>query len=455
MSSARRRAHLTAALLSLGLAATALTGCSGDPPASTAPPSSAPADVAGAITKALGIRARAVRDGEPATFARTLGGGRAFRAQQRTWYANLTQLPLQRFRYQLDQASLVRDDDGGGYWATVREVLQLDGYDASPVVSPDRFHFTVTPAGRVRLTSVTDRAWEQAHRVHPQPWDLGPVQVRAGAGVLGVFDAGSVADAGPLLTSVESGISDVSAWVPYRWSRSVVVYALSSPTFLDSLDDVPGDDPGDLDAVSFPVGDSTRFVLNPRVIGDPGQERDRLVRHELTHVAIGPHDDDVPVWLSEGLAEWVSVRPMAPEDRELPDAALTAAEHHASDLPDDDSFNDQDSQAHYGLSWWAIEYVANSYGAQAPWLLLDALAKPGANPDRVLRDEFGTSTHELAVQADRMILATYQGTGRPSQGASPTQSPTGSPSGSPGGSPSGSPSGSPGQEPRQSPSATS
>ncbi|GAA1770976.1 hypothetical protein GCM10009795_016310 [Nocardioides hankookensis] len=406
MSSTPRSLRTLAVLLALCLTGPALVACSGDdePGETTA---SAPTDVAGEIGDALDARATAVRRGDPRRFTRTLGGGRSFREQQQTWYANLTQLPLERFRYRFDPASLVRDGDG--YWVTVDEVMQLDGYDAAPVVAPDRFRFEAGSSGRMRLTSVTDQDWETAHRIQPQPWDLGPVDVRAGAGVLGVFDAGTVDAAGPLLTSIEAGIGDVSAWVPYDWSRTVVVYALSEPTFLDGLEDVPGDDPGDLDAVSFPVGDGTRFVLNPRVIGDPGPDRDRLVRHELTHVAVGTHDDTAPVWLSEGLAEWVSVRPLAPEDRRLPDAALTAAENGASDLPDDDTFNDDDSQAHYGLSWWAVEYVADSYGDQAPWLLLDALTAPGADVDEVLRDQFATSTHDLAEQADKMILATYVG----------------------------------------------
>jgi hypothetical protein len=187
----------------------------------------------------------------------------------------------------------------------------------------------------------------------------------------------------------------------------VVVYALSDPAFLDSLEDVPGDDPGDLDAVAFPVGESTRFVLNPTIVDRPGRERDRLVRHELTHVAIGTHDDRVPVWLAEGLAEYVSVRPLAPEDRRIPEAAVTAAEAGVADLPDDATFNDDDSDAHYGLAWWAVEYVAEAYGDDAPWQLLDAMAEPGADPTVVLRDQFGTSTRELARQADRLILALY------------------------------------------------
>ena len=404
MPSARRSPRTLGVLLALCLTAPALVACTDDDPGPTS--AEAPTDVSGAIRNALDARARAVRRADPERFARSLGGRRAFREQQQTWYANLIQLPLAQFRYRFDSGSLVRDGDG--YWVTVDEVMQLDGYDAAPVVSPDRFRFEPRPgSGRMRLTSVTDADWESAHRVHPQPWDLGPVEVWAGAGVLGVFDAESVRSAGSLLASVEAGISDVSAWVPYDWSRTVVVYALTDPAFLDSLEDVPGDDPGDLDAVSFPAGEGTRFVLNPRVVADAGPVRDRLVRHELTHVAVGSHDDTAPVWLSEGLAEWVSVRPLAPEERRLPDAALAAAEAGTADLPDDASFNDEDSQAHYGLAWWAVEYVADSYGAEAPWLLLDAMGTPGADPDEVLRDQFGTSTRDLAKQADRMILATY------------------------------------------------
>jgi len=411
MSSTRRSPRTIAVLLALSLTATALVACTGEDQPGETSAEPAPASVTDEITRALDARATAVREADPAAFTASLGGRRSFRGQQQTWYSNLTQLPLAELRYTFDPASLVRD--GAGYWVTVDEAVQLDGYDAAPVVTPDRFRFqTHAGSGPMLLTSVTDAAWEGKHQAQAQPWDLGPVEVRAGAGVLGVFDAASIAGAGALLTSVEAGISDVSAWVPYDWSRTVVVYALSDPTFLDSLEDVPGDDPGDLDAVSFPAGDGTRFVLNPRVLDDPGPDRDRLVRHELTHVAVGTHDDDAPVWLSEGLAEWVSVRPLAPEDRRLPHAALTAAQAGVEgvvDLPDDASFNDQDSQAHYGLAWWAVEYVASSYGDEAPWLLLDAIAEPGADPDDVLRDQFATSTEDLAAQADRLILATYAG----------------------------------------------
>ncbi len=398
MSSRRRSAALLAAALLLA----SLVGCTGgDEPDDQPDDGAAPRHhVVRAITHALDSRARVVRSADDAAFMRLVAGSGEFRDEQRTWFGNVTQLPIATLRYRLHRGSLVRDGDR--YSVTADEVLQLDGYDAAAVASPSRFELRRAPRhpSRFLLTDVEP--------TDPQPWDLGPVQVQQGSGVLGVFDQGSLPDAPALISSVEGAIASVSAQVPYDWSRSVVVYALSDPAFLDSLDDVPGDDPEDLDAVAFPAGSGTRFALNPRMLDQPGRERDRLIRHELTHVAVGSRDDAVPVWLSEGLAEYVSVRPLPPQDRRIPEAAVVAAEDGVADLPDDASFNDQDSEAHYGLSWWAVEYVADTYGADAPWQMLDAMSQRGADPDDVLREQFGTSTHQLAEQADRLILQLYE-----------------------------------------------
>ncbi len=398
MSSRRTRTLLTAALLAAGLLGAA--GCSGDEPEAAGP---VPVDAVRAIDRALDSRARAVRRADAEAFSRQVAGSAGFRELQQAWFANLTRLPVGRLAYEVEPGSVVRE---GGTWSAIVETsLRLEGYDERAVTSQGRYRFRAAAGrpGRFVLTAVEER--------DPQPWDLGPVDVRVGVGVLGIFDAGSVGAAPELLASVESGISAVSAQVPYAWSRSVVVYALSQPTFLEGLDDVPGDDPDDLDGVAFPVGESTRFALNPRMLAQPGRERDRLVRHELTHVALGTQDDAVPVWLSEGLAEYVAVRPLAPQDRRIPEAAVAAAAAGVSDLPDDDTFNDQDSDAHYGLAWWAVEWLADTYGDDAPWTLLEALAASGADPEAVLRDQFGTSTEELAREADRLILSLYEPAG--------------------------------------------
>jgi hypothetical protein len=118
----------------------------------------------------------------------------------------------------------------------------------------------------------------------------------------------------------------------------------------------------------------------------------------------------VPVWLSEGLAEYVSVRPLPPERRGISQAAVDAARAGFTDLPGDQDFNDADSRAHYGESWWACEYVAASYGEATLWSLLDQLDDPDldtAGRNDALRAWIGLGTRQLAARAGRLLLLTF------------------------------------------------
>jgi hypothetical protein len=198
----------------------------------------------------------------------------------------------------------------------------------------------------------------------------------------------------------------------------VVVYALSDPSYLASIPDLPGGDPRTLDGVAFPVVAepgksalaSTRFVLHPRLLSRGGQGRARLIRHELTHVALGRRDDHAPVWLSEGLAEYVSVRPLPPERRGVSQTAVDAARAGFTDLPGDADFNDADSRVHYGESWWACEYVAASFGEPTLWSLLDQLDDPALDAtgrNDVLRAWIGIGTRQLAERAGKLLLLTF------------------------------------------------
>ncbi len=382
----------------------------------------------------LDSRAVAVRSADQAAFlAGVARGDDSFVADQTTYLDNLGQLPLSRFGYSLEPASLTRSERG--YWATVEVTMQLDGYDARPVVTPDRYLFTPQGKGRYAVASVTDRTWESDNELDPQPWDLGPITVRTGSGVLGVFDAGSEASARSVVAAVEDGVSAVAAEIPYEWDDGVVLYALDDPTFLSGLDHVPGSDPLSLDAVSFevmagpdaPQVASTRFVLNPDVVAGAGPGRGRLIRHELTHVALGSRADHVPTWLSEGLAEYVSVRPMAPEDRAISGAALAAAEAGLSALPTDRDFGGPGSEAGYGIAWWACEYLASAYTESILWTLLEAMTE--GRPDDVLQDLVGMDETQLARRAGDLMLDTYrpEPEPRPKPSKSPSESPSKSP----------------------------
>lgn len=426
MSSTPADAHPPLHRLIMGVALAAalvpsLVSCSGsssdDAPTDTRPPAGVevpvPPDLAEAFTATLDERAAALRDRSRRGFLDGIDrANRGFRVAQLGYFRNLAQLPVEQLGYTLDRSTMVRAGDE--YWVNVSVSLQLAGFDPAPVVSTDRFRFAPAEDGRYVVSSVTDERWERTHDVDPQPWDLVPIQVRTRPGVLGIFDDESVAGAEPLLDSVEQGISDVAGQVPYHWSRSVVVYALSGSEFLATLDDVPGGDTEHTDGVAFSLltgeegdGVTTRVALNPSMLDRPGPERDRLIRHELTHVALGEHDDRAPLWLAEGIAEWVSVQPLAPELRRLPEEALSAAEAGLKRLPADQTFNDADSAAHYGISWWACEYLATSFGESSLWDLLEALGEPDADQAEVLRSLIGLSGPQLARRGARMMITEY------------------------------------------------
>lgn len=452
-SEARGRTGSIKALVLGIVGCLALAGCSGTPdgsvpqaaPSGSVAPSEiavpVPPDLLAEFRGLLTRRADAVRRGDRAVFERGVAQGRpAFLAEQRTYFDNLTQLPIGELAYAVDRGSLLRVGDD--YWVAVDVVLQLEGFDAVPVTMRDRYRFSPSrrdPEAFV-LSSVTDPAWEELTDTRPQPWDLGPIEVVRGVGVLGIFDSTSRDSSAGLVASVERGIADVAAQVPYDWDRSVVLYALSDPAFLSTIDDLPGGDPTAIDGVAFPVDAgpgsneiaSTRFVLNPTMLGRDGIERDRLVRHELTHVALGQRDDQAPVWLSEGLAEYVSVQPLAPEDRRITQQAIDAAEAGVDALPADDTFNGDASSANYGLSWWVCEYVAATYGPSTLWSLLDYVTVPGADPGQRMQMALGLNSRQLARAGAKLLISTFDPAFlEPTPSPTPSPSPTGTPTAAP------------------------
>ena len=298
------------------------------------------------------------------------------------------------------------------------------------------------------MGSTTDRAWEAEHAGLQQPWDTEPVTVREGAGVLGVFDSADERESRGVVRSTQRGIADVSARVPFtEWGSQAVVYALSDPRFLDGFDDLPGGDPEALDGLAFtvPAGDdataSTRFALSPSLLRRAGARRpdadlDRLVRHELVHVAVGQHDDGAPLWLSEGIAEWVSWQAASPQDRRVPAEALAAVRRGVRSMPGDGSFNDDDATTHYALSWWVCEWLVQTYGPDAPWTVLEAFERrAGDDPRRVVRDLLEISVDQLARRGAALMRTTYaaSATPRPSAGATATPGATGSAGATPAG----------------------
>lgn len=403
------------------------------PAASEQPTITAPRNVLAEITATLDRRATALQYRDAPAFKGSVDSSDpAFAADQQQYWENMTQLPLAEVSYVLDPASVVRTDDR--FEAIVDRHLELEGYDSQPALSRGRMEFVRGPDGlRIAAAQIGDDRNDGG----AQPWDLGPVVVRSRPGVLGVFDTGSVAVAPAVLASVGQGVADVRKRVPASaLGRGVVVYALSDLSFLQSLEGVPGNGRDEVDGLTFTVAGveggpaASRFVLNPTSLDDSVQARDRLVRHEVTHVATGPLGSAVPRWLGEGSAEWVSVQALQPGKRTLSRAAMNAAERGLTRLPADGAFAGDRSTASYGISWWACEYIADTYGDRAVWLLISEFQRAGAGADQgqVVQQVLGITPRRVARGAEQMIAARYapQPTAKPSRRAGrPT--PTGTP----------------------------
>jgi hypothetical protein len=418
--SARRRGEGTrAAALVLGLLLTA-GGCSlpfdEDPPSH---PLAKPADPQVEFRALLRDRARAIRRGDRAAFLRGVDEARPkLVARQRRYFANLQELPLQRFEYAVPDGGLTTLPDGR-VQSVVQLQVQLDRYDRVPVLTPWLYTFRQRDDGRWVLSGVRDREFETNNDIEPQPWDLLRIEVEQGDGVLGIFDRDSVDAADEILRTVEEGIDSVVEEVPLRWSRRVVVYALSDIRVLAGLDDLPGGDPERLDGVAFPVRAAPgsrelaghRFMLHPRMIYRDDAARDRLIRHELTHVALARRDDRVPTWLSEGIAEYVSVQLIPPEERMISRDAVRAADRGIGDLPRDRDFNGPHSGANYGISWYACAYIADTFGEETLWRVFDAMRAGNGTTEReqdaVLRAQIGMDSRELARLAGQRIRDTF------------------------------------------------
>lgn len=391
-------------------------------PTTPATPRPVPPDVASSLQALLDERAAAVLTHDEGRFRRVLTPGGELANTESGYFANVTQLPLSAFSYRLLPESLVRLDDD--YWGVVELTTMLGAFDRAPVRTLDRFRFSPARSG-FTISTTTDAEWEREHLGRPEPWDVDDAgQVRdltvvSAPGVLGVFDAGTV-PLGPRTARIASAaLADIASRVPYAWPRAAAFYALSDPGYLDGFDRLPGGDPQALDALAFAVPSgpedatvaSERFTLSPAATGLLDQRRPgdlaRLVRHELAHVALGTHDDAAPVWLREGVAEWLSMQAVPVRRWGVPAEVVAGAGDRRITMPTDASFNDADAAAHYALGWWVCEWIVRERGEGTLWALLDGFAGAAQDPSgetAVLRRHLGLTVDQLARRGAALMV---------------------------------------------------
>ena len=252
--------------------------------------------------------------------------------------------------------------------------------------------------------------------------DPGP---RRAPGCSAIFDAASVAAAGPLVRSVERGIADVAARVPYEWTRRWCVYALSDPTFLERARQPARGDPDALDAVAFPVpagpGDA-RGRRHPGRAQPPdarpprARPRDRLVRHELTHVAVGrPRRPRAGVAQRGPGRVGLGAGPGARGPQGLARRAAPRPSAASPTMPDDATSTTTTPRSTTRIAWWACEYLAADLRRQrAVAGARRSFTAPGLDDARRGRGAGADlGRHARTGAAAKLMIATYDPGVRP------------------------------------------
>jgi hypothetical protein len=373
----------------------------------------------------LDRRAAAIRDGDLEGFLATLDAsdGRLV-ARQRRYFANLRQLPLESLRYTVlksDWPAGLRAPQWGSDVSVpqVRVATQLRGFDSVPVQRVTGFAFA-RRAGHAVIVSELTGAGKQFPGSNPAPWDLVRIHVRSDLDTLQLYDDGTWPESGTVADALRSGITDVRSAIPFPWDGHAVVYVFSRPAVLNSFEGVPGGNIKHLGAMTFPMyavlGQpavaGTRFTLLPSSLRAGPTFLGRIVRHELTHVALGERDDGVPIWFAEGIAEYMGAREIPQDQRRIASVAVVKARAGVDGLPASRGFNGADQAWHYALSWMACDWIAATRGEATLWQLMDALHAGGegttdAQQDAVLQSVLGLDGAQLAQRAAQRILRIY------------------------------------------------
>lgn len=392
--------------------------------ASDAPPSGqSPARLRAMAQAVLDRRAEALREGDYAAFAADLDrSDPAFLRRQRRFFDNLQQLPLQRFSYRVraDRWNPFYADKqwrSSAYIPYVRQRMQLRGFDRYPVDTV----FGITFAwhdGRWRIVSDTDVQDRTEDGAQEAPWDLTAIHAIRTRHVLGIFDQGSDAHAAVVMRAARNSIAIVSDRLPVRWDKRVVVYALSDGTALHRLGGIPGGDPDELSAVSFGVPSrpgprarlaATRVLVHPDYVSSIRPRRDHLLTHEMTHVATSAKMAGGPVWVNEGLAEWVATGHVSPYSWPYNRRLIVRAARGVHEMPSTYTFNTVDQDWNYSLALMACDYIAEQHGSGVLWRTFLALQKDyyprtDMQQDAVLRRMIGLDSHQLAARAARHMV---------------------------------------------------
>jgi len=369
-----------------------------------------------ALDAVLAQRATAVLKGDLKGFLASVDAKQPkLVAEQRVLFGNLRQFKFSTLRYfvadERKAPGMERKFGKNTFTTRVMMRYQLAGLDPRPVQTDLGYTFTVRDG---RWILVADDAIEEtlSDDGHRQPWDFQPVSVIRRGKVLVVVDKTETALGRTIADVSQTAVSAVRRHWPRPWDGAVMVVAMSDPQVM-SLLWTTGTGTGwtiaakavtlyDGEPLSVktaaPVG--SRIVINPAVRKD--LEEDLLV-HEMTHVATVPTGVRAPVWLVEGVAEYVRCRSIEDDPKWTVDpyrkTVRTKYLPSMKVLPGEREF-DANGDRSYGQAWWATEYLVSAEGVKGMASLYTDLALRSTSPASyaaIIKKHTGKTPAELVA----------------------------------------------------------
>lgn len=247
-------------------------------------------------------------------------------------------------------------------------------------------------------------------------WLAGPVQVaRSERAMVVTTPKHSPAR---FLRFADTAAQTVDVTVPQWQGRLCLEVAADQAGFRD-VAGIPQEQAAAVAAVTTtPDGVSTRgaaqhVYVNPKLFGSlSSQGRAIVLAHEAAHVALGAALLQLPLWLSEGIADYVALaRSEEPVSRLAAQVLeLTRKRGAPRSLPGDARFDGSDRHigAWYEAAWLAAKLIADTYGEDALWRFYRQAVKDQGTA-RAFKDELGTTQADFVRDWRDYLSATAAG----------------------------------------------
>jgi hypothetical protein len=322
----------------------------------------------------LSARAAAVKARSKSAWMATVDlHGSAFRGRQSVAFDNLIKLPLGQFSYGAVRpapvltGTRVRQVGPKAWAATVTGTYSLAGFDRAPYSFEATYTLVRRPGGW-RIADDTDGTTPM------QMWDLPGLRVLRGKSgiVIGNAPEARMRDYGTIADSAVRRVSGV--WGTDWSSRVVIVTPSTNDEFAKlllrnsdkGLDQVAAITQGVIEPGRRAQGD--RVVINPRAFTAlQPTGRGVVITHELTHVAARSSTiSPVPIWLTEGMADYVGYSGLDLSRARVASELLTLvrAGKGPTALPTEVDFDPSRSKiaTSYSASWLAVSRLVDLYG---------------------------------------------------------------------------------------------